>query len=1631
MPSNLTYTSTDSFRKALISRNLKPYTIPGYYTPNAGNVTYEVTLRDIVVTDTSADDILNRDPYADILYPLNAYGPSGGYNKNTKINGLANTKSNLGPYDYSDANLTNLSLPIEKKLPTKNIYSSGNGIQLYSISDALFNSNPNAKSVFKPYFDPWSFIPSTYSAYSILLQTNPAGDYGTLSQDSFIVKLGASQLKTILTNTNSRGTLNNLNNKNASNSNGINAGATDLLRGNSNFFSTTFKITTNTDPTVINDNFINRLSGNYIPTSPIPGDYFQDELFTRYPASTAQLTSAVGLGTVVGSLNQYFGPKVIRQKSPSEVFLLNTGSGQASQLFRNIDYNKYKPNYKRSALQDISQGVLNVLGVSSDIHVPSNYYVGSSVQDPKYVNSPLGEVPFDSFGRDTQAIVYGPDKMGGLFENTQTNRLKFGLNGTALADGAGLSGGLVWTSPKYNNPGYQARIGGDQGTPSPSSSLTNSQIGSDLSSNKTFKTDSILDNTQKILDSTPRGGKRLSHVGNAINQLSKVFNDGYKEITKGSKVLTYTDVNGIKRGTEYGRVFTKDSPYFTYANLQKTGGNNRKFTYSVLDNTYNLNITPSSTSVVNNQVKKYMFSIENLAWRTSNTPNLSVADLPNCEKGPNGGRIMWFPPYDIVFTENSKPLFNPTTFLGRPEPIYTYSHTSRSGTLSWKIIVDHPSILNLIVDKDLKGFTDTQINSIVDSFMAGCTNYDLYTLAQKYPTIPNSEIELYQKLINEANLTNEAAQAIATSVNKPQGNTPNTSKIDLSDYQNYSFYFNGNVSDPNQSTTQSDYQSDYNSYIASKSTYLANNPNNQAEINTFFDNVIPNNFSLINRMLSDILSNFTSNTNPDGSSSATITLNLVGTDTSASSIGYQNDVTLNRIESIKTYISNWNSGVLSKYIDSKNLNIIKSTENPQTIVSPIGAGTPALEFDCTNLITNNYSAQVMACSRVSIYLIDYRVNAVAAPANCNVNSNNPNSTNKKTPNDIPQLRDNITKKLLRSILTECNYFNYIKESDPIFYNSMQDKIKHFNPAFHSMTPEGLNSRLTFLQQCMRPGDTIPIVNNNGITFNDNVKNTSFGAPPVLVLRIGDFYNTKIIPENLSIQYEPLVFDMNPEGIGVQPMIAKISLTFNFIGGSGLKEPISKLQNALSFNYYGNTEMYDERADETDNSLQVNNYFDINEIVNNSLTVCTNNETRQPVSGGSPLGTQQSIEIPGATSAFQPATPLFLSLAPTSNTGVSGTTSYQNLMDSLLDNGQNYMSTIYSNIQQITRDYNFQVYTLFTQDRNYVDGKTNEYSVYNQLKIFGKPYNIDNNFVELVTRINSDIDNVNSKNDDGLNYIRLLYAKNYPKTAIKKIKSNLKNVISSNMLKTINYLNLTSNDMTNSQQSLITTFRKIDFIGYYTDGYMTTSLSPRIYNLTATTEVQQPTTATNTYEEMITNDYALASNQLMDFYSNLQNNNLIDVIFDYNNIPEYSTIFSNYSCCKEPEKRFFTAMSNVILNNNLFISFISDIMTSDVVNLKSGGQTIGEFTNEYFKIKKLEYKVEYDAEQNYAVLFKQNTSYINTFKVWTPYVKGKIRKFLFSDYTPGDICQINILTDIYKNGNSNTQLTTFNGKNVLN
>ena len=168
---------------------------------------------------------------------------------------------------------------------------------------------------------------------------------------------------------------------------------------------------------------------------------------------------------------------------------------------------------------------------------------------------------------------------------------------------------------------------------------------------------------------------------------------------------------------------------------------------------------------------------------------------------------------------------------------------------------------------------------------------------------------------------------------------------------------------------------------------------------------------------------------------------------------------------------------------------------------------------------------------------------------------------------------------------------------------------------------------------MSPGDTIRTVVETGVDTTTllykDAFNSAFGAPPICVLRVGDFWHTKVVIDSLSLSYpKDGQWDINPEGIGLQPMIAEVSINFNFIGGHGLAEPVQQLQNALSFNFYANTEMYDERATQTE--IVKGNYSkeDIDRILND-VGINDRKDRQNENDNGVPFGTivERVLDIP--------------------------------------------------------------------------------------------------------------------------------------------------------------------------------------------------------------------------------------------------------------------------------------------------------------------------------------------------------------------------------------------------------------------
>ena len=1614
---------------------------------NPGQGEYSATKGDIFVTKYPKD-----------LEVLNSYGPNNGgfvsniYTIASKIG--PPLSPNQGEYAATKADISNENKEPLNLYQVINAYKPNNGYlsNVYDVGSFLTikNKYPIGYDVQQP---PYNFL--KYTPESIFLSSQPSG----VSKDSYLAQLGAVELHKLFVE---RVNVNIEKATNFSNVDSIGSpfDVANILAGNQPLVNLDWSITVPESPILAAAEFALRLSGAYVPLSPIPGSYFNEN--TKGGQQTSQTSKALDVtNNLTGGL---LGPILNLRRNPSEIFLANTSMGQKSALFYNLNFNRYQPAYYKDFAQQIIGGIANLFSANAS-ETDGGYYVGNKINDPGYVDAPANLTPVTPFGLQTSGPVFGPTNLGMLYEGNIT-KIKFGFATKSINEGGSISGNLIWTSRKTNNAaGYKAKPGGDLGSKDGEYIAISNMIENDKSTNIDFKHSSILDNTQRLVSSADNatGLSKLQHVGTAINQLSKVFHDGYKEMTKGSKVVSYKDLSGSVAGMEYCRIFTKDTPYYTYADLQKSDGitnYGRRFTYSVLDNTYNLNIAPirgdKSTNIVKTDkgrsVKKYMLSIENLAWRTSSRPGYTYDELPDCEKGPNGGRIMWFPPYNLKYSDSSTPNFNGTTFLGRPEPIYTYKDTTRSGTLNFTILVDSPSITNLLIDKELQG-DNTKVDSLLNSFFAGCVKYDLYELAKKYNMLSINDIYTLQEILNNPRLTPEEQAGVLRDI--PKENTPtqgggagnnqtgtatqNQTPVDFSDVNNKAmFYFENDFPNPNsnQTTTEVSYDAIYQQYISTKNrdTYKSKASQinfvdeSNKNVDEFFNSVIVPNYDALSK---DLIPKLYDAVNDKKN---TIVIELGGSASAPATVNYNTNLSKRRIDCIKDYLTKTTVGGknLEKFINDKKIEF-KEVASGETGTIPQGeSGSSGKQVNCTQDIKINtsgltssqiknitkiaqvYSTDAMACRRVNLKItakppeIKPEVNPDKEP---NKVPDKPQQENVKPPKPSPtidvkkKLKDGISKKILRKLLTECDYFDYIEQNSPMVYDSIKTSLKYFNPAFHSMTPEGLNARLTFLNQCARPGETIPIIDksNGNQRVSDSI-NSAFGAPPILVLRVGDFYHTKIVPTSIGFTYDKAPLDMNPEGIGVQPMMVNVSLQFNIIGGMGLKGPVDELQNALSFNYYANTEMYDERATWTEDTSALDKDI-VDSIIKAEESKNINNVQPQTNNGGNPIG-EIKTTVPGDIE--------------------TGEIFYLKIMDSIIDLTKTYATTVVDQLEQLTKIYNYGIMQLVSFDRKYSDGFLGP----TQISIYGKP---NEGYLKTIQKLfENNMGLVTAGNTNPI--IKGLIDEGFLETdnTITVLRNNINNYIKTIQTSFSNEISKIIQTLSLEQQNLILPIDKINIVSNNYDGKIVDGLTPVVYTITSTGDVSKksnkPPIPINTKDEL---DQDI--NRLITYYQDL-NSELNKSVYKKGDFNESNLTFTPFSKKIDDQDvadiQFYMIMREVFTDKSKLESLKTALLETPVEEKKQK-KFARKLDNVLDDIAK-RYEKEYEAELKSFEKFKKSEEYksFTTGIEGKLYPKGKTRLFNFqSGSSIGNDNQKTAIKNLYSVNNSG-EPNLFNNKRKL-
>lgn len=711
-----------------------------------------------------------------------------------------------------------------------------------------------------------------------------------------------------------------------------------------------------------------------------------------------------------------------------------------------------------------------------------------------------------------------------------------------------------------------------------------------------FHSDKITDNNDALISSYSTYG--LSRGRNLLRKSGSETTLGYDN----PYCRVWTAAHQYSKQKDRIRAFMDDNKFMKLSNLQKNlddsyrpnNGAERLGANSVLKDNGFLRISSTHDDKGNrNNIKNYMFSIENLAWR--DIVERANNSLSKEQIGPNNGRIMWFPPYGLSFTENVSAHWNANKFIGRGEDIYTYVNTQRSGTLSFTLLIDHPSIINQWRGMgELDASEKEEREQDLLRFFAGCG-----TLSGSLGTVKKEE-------------DSPAVSAETSMEAKPTTETKNVA---------YVIFFSNDFSAAEYGKTSVDevieklklYETEssnepfeerdkaYQNEILRVENYenynrYGLNINGGEHEDDIRNALFPNDKNIEIRYLIgdskkngliDIAKDITTNVK-FGLSGATCSIKGVKIKGFASSHGKSvnnEELCKRRARLMKRILIGKSSAIAEEIvrIDNETSGILSMNENNKDVnsleakIARAAIAIISVECDTTSSLEHDNDANGKTVNGIVINNSDADVQEENGEV---VGSNVASST--VTIGDDEYAYDN-----------EYKYFAELKEESPLVYKELTEKIRYFDPSFHSVTPEGFNARLTFLHQCTRQGPTYAVSNGDVNQSSDEMikyaGNLAFGRAPYCILRIGDFFNTKICITSFSVNYDNggnIAWDLNPEGAGVQPMMAKISMNFNFIGGQDIAGPIERLQNAVTANYYANASIYDRHAD-----VAGSHYFD--------------------------------------------------------------------------------------------------------------------------------------------------------------------------------------------------------------------------------------------------------------------------------------------------------------------------------------------------------------------------------------------------------------------------------------------------------
>ena len=579
---------------------------------------------------------------------------------------------------------------------------------------------------------------------------------------------------------------------------------------------------------------------------------------------------------------------------------------------------------------------------------------------------------------------------------------------------------------------------------------------------------------------------------------------------------------------------------------------------SVIYNTVLPRIHPTRNDKGEINNKNLMFSLENLAVGTIKREKFGVIDdeygtpIPLSEVGQFAGRLMWFPPYNIEINEVAIAKYESTVMVGRNEPIYNYQNSERTAVLSFSLLVDYPEQLR---NPKYKGENKNKV--IADFFAFGgdpiLSEPEIETIEEKIEKLKR-QLEEIGGPVDQAEPPELEMLDITIFFQNNQPNSGNTNTIIDIMYNNPNHYeiINGMESAQDGNGFGYNEKIYYRTGLTKNDTgyTLTGGPYNQY---TLISTIDPFGTSQLNKNLLDVYQNEDLRKYYDIKITGSASKLYLGVNEKA----YNKTLGNQRVAAAKKLIVSKLTAMFGASVANEIAeNNIKTVLNIGSIDGSV-AGAKAENMHEKEVKKERSAVINFARNDVSVDKKDQKLNIQQKEDKAKI------------------LQDIQSLELQLSIAKNNIKENIYKKRNKAILNSFESiSGNQFYPVFHSQTPEDFHRRLTFLQQCTRQGAAkrYDVVDEDGKL---RAKNSVFGKQPICVLRVGDFFYTKVVIESVTIDYADTTWDMNPEGFGMQPMMANITLQMKIIGGQSLKGPIDALQNAVTFNYYANSTFTDK------------------------------------------------------------------------------------------------------------------------------------------------------------------------------------------------------------------------------------------------------------------------------------------------------------------------------------------------------------------------------------------------------------------------------------------------------------------------